>query len=136
MKQILLDLNSRTPFPEEVPLPKHNNSVVVQTNYGAISADTESSLISLAQKTKRLMAQERPDPAGSMADFRKINLVNSNDKYHKKNLFTQEKGIFNKLQDFVNNSPLDVKEMIETCLIFNDARTSPETHKKIFLEAM
>jgi hypothetical protein len=136
MKQILLDQNSRTLFLEEVPIPKPNNSVVVQTNYGAISADTESSLITLAQKTKRLMAQKRPDPAGSMRDFRKINLVNSSEKYHKKSFFTKEKGIFNKLQDFVNNSPLDVKEMIDTCLIFNHARTSLETHKKIFLETM
>ena len=74
--------------------------------------------------------------AGSIRDFREINLVNSKEKYHKKSYFTQDKGIFNELHEFVNNSPMDVQEMLGTHLILLHARTSLETDKKIFLESM
>jgi len=68
MKQILLDLNSGILFLEDVPVPKPNRGVVVQNHYSAISAGTESSLISLAQKSKLAMAQERPDLVQKVID--------------------------------------------------------------------
>jgi predicted dehydrogenase len=71
--------------------------------------------------------------AGSILDFREINLVNSKEKYHKKTFFTQEKGIFNELEEFIKNSPVDVHEMIDTHLVLLLARTSLEMNKKIFL---
>lgn len=80
MKQILLDLNSGILFLEEVPVPKPSRGVVVQNHYSAISAGTESSLISLAQKSKLAMAQERPDLVKKVIDKAKTDGILS--AYH------------------------------------------------------
>lgn len=71
--------------------------------------------------------------AGSIRDFREITLVNSKEKYHKKNYFTQEKGVFDELQEFVNNSSSNIHEIIDTHLILLSARISLEMDKRIFL---
>jgi len=71
--------------------------------------------------------------AGSIRDFREITLVRSKEKYHTKSYFTQEKGIFEELEGFVNNSPVDVHEIIDTHLILLSARISLEMDKRIFL---
>jgi len=63
MKQVLLDLNSGEISVEEVPVPSLKKGVVVKNHFSLISAGTESSLLSLADKSKLGKARERPDLA-------------------------------------------------------------------------
>lgn len=63
MKQVLLDLNNGKISVEEVPVPSLTKGVVVQNCYSLISAGTEASLLSLADKSKLGKARERPDLA-------------------------------------------------------------------------
>ncbi|WFN35015.1 bi-domain-containing oxidoreductase [Methanogenium sp. S4BF] len=63
MKQVLLDLNSGAISVEDVPVPSLKKGVVVKNHFSLISAGTESSLLSLADKSKLGKARERPDLA-------------------------------------------------------------------------
>lgn len=69
MKQVLLDLNNCKISVEEVPVPSlFTKGVLVQNHFSLISAGTESSLLSLADKSILGKARERPDLAKKVID--------------------------------------------------------------------